>query len=237
VNSKITIGISDPAAPSVWDDKHPKAPVIYAGRPLPGQAAGGVLEMDVRRFIWPPGDVILEKLLASGYDPYLRAAKECMEKGDVDNAAWMVQKFAVAALRYVADETIGSPEFWLFPGETLGLRRGDCEDGAILIVSMCRAIGIPSWRIRVAAGMVDPGRGAAQGGHAWATFLRSDSEWVALDWCYYEDSETQMNQKSPINHRAEYFAGTQVWFSFNDENAWSHERAVQIRGRVRAGSV
>jgi hypothetical protein len=230
---KRTTSINDPATPSIWDDKHPKAPVVYEGRPLPGTAKA--FEMDVRRFIYPPGDVVLDRLLGS-FDPDLGLARASVKCGDIDAAAWAIQIFVCRILRYVGDDKLGAPEFWLFPAEALGLRRGDCEDGAILTASLCRAVGIPDWRIRVAAGLVNPGRGAEQGGHAWATYLRADQTWIALDWCFYADPQTHMDKKLPIAQRSEYIFGNQIWFSFNDVKAWSHEGEVRIRGRVREGS-
>jgi len=224
-----TTSISDPATPSFWDDKHPRSPVLYEGRPLPG--ARTAWDMDVRRFIYPPGDAVLARLLA-GFDGDLERARLSMVVGNADAAAWAIQRFVCRVMSYASDDMIGSPEYWLFPGETLALRRGDCEDGAILIASLCRAVGIPAFRIRVAAGLVDPGRGAPEGGHAWASFLRADQTWVALDWCYYADPSVAIAKKVPIAEKLEYFGGDRVWFSFNDENAWSHDKEVRIRGRI-----
>jgi len=212
-----------------WDTKHPKAPIIYEGRSIPGTRIQ--YPVDVRRFIWAP-DVILDAFSRSG-DPWMEAAREA---SGPDIVAWMIQKWVVQNIVYVGDEDLSPDrgEFWLFPAETLKRRRGDCEDGAILTVSLCLALGIPADRIRVAAGWVDPGRGAAAGGHAWATYRReSDDAWVALDWCYYPDADVQVPNKIPLKGRDEYFAGDRVWFSFNHLHAWTHESAVSLKGRIR----
>lgn len=216
----------DPAA-KFWDTKHPEAPITYEGRPLPGSRTSYLL--DVRRFVWAD-DVVLKSFLKTCPD---REIQEARAATTVDAAAWAIQKWTARAIRYVGDESIGSPEFWLFPAETLVRRKGDCEDGAILTVSLCRALGIPDARIRVAAGLVSAGSGADSGGHAWATLRREcDDEWVALDWCYLPDPETPVAGKIPLKARTEYFGGGQVWFSFHDLKAWTHEEDLIVKGRL-----
>jgi transglutaminase-like putative cysteine protease len=41
---------------------------------------------------------------------------------------------------------------WLFPDETLALKRGDCEDISFLIASLLIASGISPYTVRVAIG-------------------------------------------------------------------------------------
>jgi transglutaminase-like putative cysteine protease len=214
--------------PDFWDTKHPEAPVVYAGRPCPGRTFH--FDVDVRRFIWAD-DVVLSRFIQSG-DPWMKRARDL---SDPDAIAQFVQQWAVSGIVYTSDKTLVDTwtEFWLFPGETLVRHQGDCEDGAILIASLCLNLGIPADRIRVAAGTVRAGAGAATGGHAWATYRRTtDDEWIALDWCYYEDADTRVQDKVRLKDRDEYFGGDRVWFSFNHLKAWSHERSVTIGGRV-----
>ena len=65
---------------------------------------------------------------------------------------------------------------WQSPEETEMMKKGDCEDGAILIANMMLMSGVPYWRIRLNAGDVQGG------GHAWVTYLReSDNQWIILD--------------------------------------------------------
>ncbi len=143
----------------------------------------------------------------------------------------MAQRWVAEQIQYVSDATLttGWTECWLFPVETVSRRKGDCEDGAILIASLCRCLGIPADRIRVAAGTVRAGENAETGGHAWATYRRqSDDEWTILDWCFYEDSQTPVAAKPLQKENRPYFFGDEVWFSFNDQYAWSHRRDLNI---------
>lgn len=71
-------------------------------------------------------------------------------------------------------------EYWKFAYETLRDKRGDCDDGAILIACMMLSSGVPYWRIRINAGSVKGGN------HCYVTYLKeSDNEWYVLDWCYW----------------------------------------------------
>jgi len=214
-----------------WNDKHPRAPIVYEGRPIPGSTR--MFAMDVRRFFWSD-DVVLQGILSGAAFDNARAAT------DNDARAYFVQVAVCRMIQYVGDETIQGKqiqEFWTFPAETIARRVGDCEDGAILIASLCANLGIPLHRIRVAAGMVRPGAGAADGGHAWATYLReSDNEWIALDWCYFSDESSPVKDKLPVRLRPEYHFGNRVWFSFNDLYSWTHEPdGLRLSGRVKIG--
>lgn len=202
-----------------WNDKHPIVRQLYRGRPLPGKQTRA--EVDVRRFIWPE-DILLDNLIE----------KEGWRFEDFEIAAHKIQRWIVRNLTYAGDDRLGCSEYWLFPFETLGLLKGDCEDGAILISSLLLGI-LPKehhWRVRVSGGWVKAGAGAAQEGHAWATLCRpKDNEWVPIDWCYYEDSDVSIDRKVLLKDRTEYI---ETWFSFNHLLAWSH-RSFAIDGRVR----
>ena len=111
-------------------------------------------------------------------------------------------------LKYKYDDlTAEVPEFWLFPFESIQSEIGDCEDGAILIAGLLINAGIPSWRVKVCAAqvMADPVVVPSEtelGGHAYAIYLadRPDSErkleWVILDWCYLQDPDDVIENKT-----------------------------------------
>jgi len=204
-----------------WNSKYPKAEIVYAGRPLPGTSRQ--YEQDVRRFL-SNDDVVLWRLCEK--HAYLREASGRSS----DAVVFAVHKFVQWYVRYVSDASVttGWPEYWQYPCETAARREGDCEDGALLIVSLCRVLGVPADRIRVAAGNVEGG------GHAWASYRReSDEQWVAADWCYLSDHDKPVAQRPPLKEREFYLRGEGVWFSFNDYFAWSHRAVVEIKGRIQ----
>ena len=191
---------------------HSKYPVVnkdYAGRPLPGTKDQRYF-VDIRHFVWAD-------------DYFLAEMTESMSK-DFDTLALEAQQHVVKKIRYVGDDTLGCPEYWLFPQETICRGVGDCEDGAILMASLIMN-GLPAaerWRVRVAAGWVQAAPTAPKGGHAYVAYCReSDDQWVILDWCYLEDSRVAVKDKPLAKDKAEYL---DVWFSFNHLYSWSHEK-------------
>jgi len=89
-------------------------------------------------------------------------------------------------LTYMSDVSIWAvPEYWQVPSETINKKTGDCEDGAILIVTLARINGIPAKRIFLSCGNVDYNKKKV--GHAYVTYLGNDGAEYILDWCYFYD--------------------------------------------------
>jgi len=201
-----------------WLAKHPVTDQMYNGRPLPN---GEPYEIDVRHFLWPQ-DNALE----------LVVARHNLLAPTPDESALLCQQNVVKNLEYVGDEVLGFPEYWLFPGETLAMGAGDCEDGAWLMASLLlHCLPLTEWRrVRVCAGWVQARPTAPQGGHAYVTYCRTtDNEWVVLDWCYLEDSTIAVAEKPLHKDVAAY---KQVWFSVDYRNAYSHQETM-LGGRLR----
>lgn len=133
--------------------------------------------------------------------------------GSNDEKAMNALKTVINMIDYVSDQSqFKRPETWLFPFETMQTRKGDCEDGAILLANMMLKAGIPYWRVRLNAGEVKGG------GHAWVTYLReSDGEWYTFDWCYWPESSTRWKK---WKNSERYF---KIWFSWNKRFIFSDE--------------
>lgn len=197
-----------------WNDKWPKAPIIYAGRALRGKSER--IGLDVKNFI-TTNDELLKDIVS----------KYRLEKRDTDDTAWAVQKWVVRFLTYKYDDDINkTPEFWQFPFETLQSEHGDCEDGAILITSLMIQAGVPAWRAKVAAGNVQSSPTAPQGGHAYSIYLANDGEWRILDWCYYEDSRIKVQDKPLAKNGGQRNAYKDTWFTFNNEHSWNQKNLI-----------
>jgi hypothetical protein len=120
--------------------------------------------------------------------------------------------------------TNDSYDYWQFPFETLFSGYGDCEDGAILIAALAIAAGIPSYKVRVAAGILGPDNANTGNTHMWCIYLADDGFWRVIDWCNGEDIN-EGTQTAPVPivdkqraHLNKLYNG--VWFTFNDEYAW-----------------
>ena len=178
-----------------WEFKRPKTNDFrYAARAA--QYGGPRILMDPRVFFTPIDDAI----------PIVH--------GDTnDEKAYNALRRVVFNVRYKTDQELyGATEHWPFAYETLHLRQGDCDGGAILMANIMLKSGVPEWRIRLCAGSVKGG------GHAWVTYLReSDDKWVILDWCYWpQDSLSGLLWKDAEN----YF---RIWFSWNNTDIYAND--------------
>lgn len=207
-----------------WNNKWEKKSVIYTSRTLPKRTTE--ISTDVRSFICANDDIVKE--LIEKYD---------LKKKTYNETAHACQKFVVDFLTYTDDETNdGAEEFWQFPCETIASRLGDCEDGAILMASLMINAGIPNWRVKVAAGTVQPQPTAPLGGHAYCIYLadRADEtkEWEIHDWCYFEDSAVPTGKKYLAKDGGYKGVYKDIWFTFNNQYAWSNEIS-KVEGRVK----
>jgi len=202
-----------------WNNKRPKNIIGYSGRAIPRRDR--VLDKIVlEQFVQ-----IDVKTMLSVNDDYL---KEIIEKHNLkgssnDETMHNIQNWVVGNIRYLGDDISNyTVEFWQFPFETLFDKTGDCEDGALLIASLAINAGIPPFRVRVVAGMVQEAPTAPEGGHGYVSYLReSDNQWVVIDWCYFEDSQIPVPQK-PLQKNNQYYK--QIWFSFNNEFSWGDRK-------------
>jgi len=209
-----------------WHEKHPRQRINYTGRSMSrvcnackGTSISEKLIIDVRSLI-TADDIMLQDIIS-----------QCNLKGSShDDTMLRVQRFVVKNIKYVGDDANqGVPEYWQFPFETIQTQIGDCEDGAILIASLALNAGVPQFRVRVSAGMVQAAPTAPEGGHGYCTYLReSDENWTVIDWCYFENSVIEVCDKPIISSDKRY---KQVWFSFNHKFAYAN-KTFELSGRL-----
>jgi len=140
--------------------------------------------------------------------------------GTNDEKAKQALKYVKSKIIYTTDDiNFKQSEVWLYPYETLNLKKGDCEDGAILIANIMLNSGVPYWRIRLNAGNVKGG------GHCWVTYLReTDNKWIILDWCYWYDSKVQ-NLNKLYEDAENYY---DIWFSWNTKYIYLNEQFERV---------
>ena len=197
------------------NNKYPKCVIVL---PLGFMPKYGFYDIDIRAFFVNP---VLHELreIVNNLAPYeLFSGKWCDDQVALQCLLWVIDH-----IKYVSDKSqFGVPEYWCTPSETLHTRKGDCDDGAILLANLMLVAGIPYWKIRLTAGMVHTGEG-----HAYVTyFCEALGYWVALDWCYYP------NRKS-VAERPDYKVSKiygEVWFSWNQKYAFM--KGVKETGKV-----
>jgi len=184
-----------------WDNKWPKNQVTYKAR--------GQYSMDVRNLI-PNRSYILDPVVAGN-------AKKNANGDNYDEMAMALLRFVVSHLTYESDDKVyNQPEFWQHPEITLAMRKGDCEDGALLLASLMRVAGIPAYRVKLCAGWVKSNGG--RGGHAYVIYLADDNKWYTLDWCYWADASIFNFKKKCHEDNTDY---QEIWWTANDEYSWA----------------
>lgn len=170
-------------------------------------------EMDVRNLICVKS-FVLEPVISN------------LNKLSNDEKALAILKLVKNRLIYKGDfETKGTPEYWELPEISWQNRYTDCEDGSILIASLMRISGIPSYRVKVCAGdVVSPENKDALAGHAYVIYLSEEkNRWYVLDWCFfYSQSVTAF--KTTEHRLMTNYKG--IWFTFNDEWCWCQKDTI-----------
>jgi len=179
------------------NSKYPKKLIIYKGRFIPNH---GRCSVDVRNFFSNPDS------------QELKFAEVWKDLPD-DEKAFKCLKWVIDNITYISDkEEFDMDEYWCFPYELLNTRKGDCDDGAILLSNLMASCGIPYWKVRLTCG------DTPDGGHAYVTYFReSDKTWVNLDWCYFPSKKLI---KDRTNYKEEKHYGD-VWFSWNRKYSFS----------------
>jgi len=169
----------------------------------------------------------LEKLNQKGYgpqdkitnDPYFvnlwlqypndiikKVAMAIVDRFDSDDVKMeKIQRWVINNIEYTTDEEqYGYAELWVPPVMVLLTQKGDCEDGAFLIMSLGLNAGVDPLKLRMYGGFVNAGQGAASGSHGWVAYRReAGNEWVAVDFSYYPDL-SPMGDRIPLRNDNKY---------------------------------
>ena len=109
-----------------------------------------------------------------------RLVKKIVKHGDSnDRKVYKIEKWVMKNIQYRSDKKqFNVNERWTLPMETLRRKKGDCEDGSILTMSMAVTAGVPVERLRLYAPIAIP-----NAWHACVAYQReSDDEWVWVEW-------------------------------------------------------
>ena len=149
------------------------------------------------------------------YPDKLLSLVSLMIVGDATNDDEKAEKILVwvyASFKYEADlDLYGELDKWVKPLDSLKIMKGDCEDGAFLIHSLLIHAGVNPSNIVTSGGLVKSykvknGKIIFNGfaGHAWTSYKRqSDGEWIALDWCNYDETKV-LKEIKPLKKDTNY---------------------------------
>ena len=174
-----------------WNSKYPKKDIAYKRIEQDGEYL-----IDVKNYFQIRDFNLLKIVKANG-----------LGNGTFDERALKCLKWVMANITYISDKTeYGLIEFWCYVYQTMKHKKGDCEDGAILLANLMIAAGIPYYRVRLNAGFVKGGS------HAYTTYCReTDNQFVTLDWCYWPNDKPVAERKLH-SEESDYYS---IWFSWN----------------------
>jgi len=147
--------------------------------------------------------------------------------GDAQSDDEKVEKilyWVYTSFKYETDfDLYGELDKWVKPIDSLKIMKGDCEDGAFLIHSLLLHAGVNPDNIVTSGGIVKSykvksGKMVPNGltGHAWTSYKRqSDGEWVALDWCNYDETKV-LKEIKPLKKDTNYVS-TFMEFNYGGE--------------------
>ena len=193
--------------PTYWNNKWKKSKILYETISL-GE------NVDVRTILEPTN----AKIIVEG--------KKIRGLLSDDEVALNCLRYVVANIRYLSDKTkYQKVEYWQPAPSTYQLKTGDCEDGAILLMKLMEAAGIPAWRRKLCCGWVVSG--TKKGGHAYVIYLADDFKWYCMDWCYWPLDSISCFLKKSHSERKQYL---DIWWTFNEEFSWCQHDTIIKRG-------
>ena len=123
-----------------------------------------------------------------------RLVKKIVSQRDSnDNKVYKIENWVMRNIKYRSDKKqFNMNDRWTLPMETLQRKKGDCEDGSILIMSLAVTAGVPVERLRLYAPIALP-----NGWHASVAYQReSDDKWVWVEW-----TVSSAHSQGPIDNR------------------------------------
>lgn len=132
--------------------------------------------------------------------------------GTRDVVILKILKWVIANIVYEVDsKRFKVAEKWQNVNETQIFKRGDCEDGAILIFALARVHNINPMQIKLVAG--DVKFNGKKVGHCWVEYMSDEcfGEWHTIDWCYWPTTQP-FSERIPksVNYQKDWFAITDL---------------------------
>jgi hypothetical protein len=138
--------------------------------------------VDIREFITSTDNRIIKKVLEGITEKLPPAHKEkflSRKENSFDFRVDVIKEYISKHIAYYRS----SHDFdaWLFPQETVTLKRGDCEDRAFLMASLMIASGISKYVVRVAFGKISDNDTGEEYDHVWIMYKNEKGIWQLIE--------------------------------------------------------
>ena len=207
-----------------WENKYPKADIVYLGRLIPKAEGEGferipvdvrffgyVQDFEIRNFLGDEGLIVNDK--GECEDLALEVCKQIKKKDGLFPYKYSIREWGVSEMWMVISESRATL------AQGLGV---DCDDWACIQHNAMRMAGIPEWRLRMVAGYTWGKDGRGGGGHLTNYVLDDELEvWRHINSTTRSDKlPANFSELPPTNDKKDSIGIKDVWFSFNSEFSW-----------------
>jgi hypothetical protein len=198
--------------------------VVPSSRPVVGSSGTDYYKIDVREFLITERNALITEELET-IKLYVR--KELNEPttrftsrkpGTFDFRAFVINCYVSEKISYDSSNGV----FWQFPDETLFLKKGDCEDRALLMASLLVASGISSYNVRVALGKVryKGTRVMEEFDHVWVMYKSEKGKWRLIEPMHLSAVNPSFTPTETTESIGEITAEYIPFYLFNDHHLW-----------------
>jgi len=198
--------------------------IVPSSRPVVGFRDKRKYDIDVREFLVSERNEIMKRTIREDIKKYLLSQPGgdweffgSRLPGSFDYRADVIRTFVSETISYEAKR---GRDPWLFPDETLFVKKGDCEDRAFVIASLLIASGVSSYNVRVALGKVKTSKEKSFD-HMWVMYKNEDGRWMLIEPLIVRTG----TKKSPMSWTGKGGSGHEVTkyipsYVFNSDHLW-----------------
>jgi hypothetical protein len=178
--------------------------------------------VDIREFITSTDNRIIKKALEGITEKLPPAHKDkflSRKEGSFDFRVDVIKEYISKQISYYRS----SHDFdaWLFPQETLTLKKGDCEDRAFLMASLMLASGISKYVVRVAFGRISNSSGNEKYDHVWVMYKNEKGIWQLIEPMSYCQHLGRVESLAVQENSADKSFSYRPIYVMNCDHLWS----------------
>lgn len=207
--------------------------IVPSSRPVVGIPGKRKYDIDVREFLVTERNEIMKRTIREDIKKHVLSQPGgdweffgSRREGSFDYRADVIRTYVSETISY---EGKSGRDPWLFPDETLFVKKGDCEDRAFVIASLLTASGVSSYNVRVALGKVKTSKGRSFD-HMWVMYKNEDGRWMLIEPLIVRKG----TKRSPMSWAGKGGSGREVMeyipsYVFNSDHLWivKHDREIE----------
>lgn len=206
--------------------------IVPSCRPAVGSRKN--YDVDVREFLVSEHNVVMRRTLETDIRQYIEeqngdfAFFSSRRRGSFDYRANLIAEYVAEHISYDRSSKIDP---WQFPEETLCLKKGDCEDRALLLASLFLVSGISAYNVRVCLGRMrlffERPAERIDCDHVWVMYKSESGQWQVIEPA--RAANHNVAEAPPrMPKEAEYIPD----FMFNDTHLWQIRRDMAYDGNA-----